>query len=624
MARSPANQAQRIPLRHCRRVLLAGVLVAVLGVMGAAGGSGPAAPSRALAADRSHATVLHATPPGAAAAASGLTMNPPIGSPPYPANPAIPYKNLNQSSVWGTDRVEIKLTVNRDGRPMTVQPWYAQGVDYEPTPIGGSAGFLPANDFFFDNDPHTWAGLLARDIPLMRELGINTLRTYGWWKWEPFFFNGDSMFPHWPALDWSTGDSEPFEEPGKEGVFSYPHNTHDPFLDLCWNNGVNPIYVWIGLSLDKVALFDNNDPNAQQFIKYTAQWAAKKYGNHPAVIGFIIGNELNDAKVIRRSDFWGFLNDVGALVKASAPNKLTMSAFTDANDVWNTPISGGAFNGKTSPEVYNLDVWGRNPYNNPSLPGTDLPSYRTQIYDHSVIKMQPSMVKPLLYTEFGTPASTHQFVMGEPYLACFPNVIFPMPQMCPTAPNASPPGSSSGAPVQLGTMSRTGNRYGLPAPLQTDFPNIQRGTPLPAADTADWILGFWAVFNATKASNMALGMAGNLKFASGGYLFEWLDEWWKAGVPPEHNANQNSANNVFAGGWDDEEWFGMFGVQLNGRTCVVGNCPLVNPDNGRLIGSPDTLLPRATVCAVYQAYAGMSTACQTSAPMAPPPPLPRP
>jgi len=125
---------------------------------------------------------------------------------------------------------------------------------------------------------------------------------------------------------------------------------------------------------------------------------------------------------------------------------------------------------------------------------------------------------------------------------------------------------------------------------------------------------------------MALGMAGNLKFASGGYLFEWLDEWWKAGVPPVHNPNPNSANNVFAGGWDDEEWFGMFGVALNGRTCTVGlnNCPLVNPDNGKLIGNPDTLVPRAAVCAVYQAYTGMSTACQTSAPMAPPPPPPPP
>jgi hypothetical protein len=558
------------------------------------------------------------------AAAQALT-NPPIGSPPYPPNPALPYKIPGQSSAWATDRVEIRLTVNGVAQS---QPFLVKGVDYEPTPIGGSAGVGPFNDFYFDNPPaNTWTALPARDLPLMRKLGVNNIRTYGWWKWEPAFFNGDSLFPFWAALDWSTADGTgPFTDPNNSGMQSYPHNTHMQFLDLSWNNGVNPIYVWIGLSLGIEDQFLNPDPtaraNARQFMKYTAQWAAKKYGNHPAVMGFVIGNELNQPGTVSTSDFWEYLNELNALVKASAPSKLTMTAFTDTSEVWSTTIAGGVHAGKTSPQIYQQDVWGFNPYNNPAVGGGRLVQYQQQVYNLSVSLGQPSIIKPLLFTEWGSPASTHQLVPGDPYPACWPLLVFPSPMICPSPPpNASPPGSSSGAAVQLGPTSRLGPGYVLPPPLQADFPGVAPGTLLPAGYTADYILGFWNVVLANRANNAALGMPNNLKFTSGGHLFEWVDEWWKAGTPTAHNGNANSANNLFAGGWGDEEWFGLFGVALNGRTCVPGNCQLVNPATGEMVGNPDMLQPRAAVAALYQAYTAVGPPPGALPPIPPPPPV---
>jgi hypothetical protein len=52
--------------------------------------------------------------------------------------------------------------------------------------------------------------------------------------------------------------------------------------------------------------------------------------------------------------------------------------------------------------------------------------------------------------------------------------------------------------------------------------------------------------------------AGN---ALGGIIFEWLDEWWKAGPPPQYDASIQDIVGQFGGpfpdGWSYEEWFGL-------------------------------------------------------------------
>jgi hypothetical protein len=44
---------------------------------------------------------------------------------------------------------------------------------------------------------------------------------------------------------------------------------------------------------------------------------------------------------------------------------------------------------------------------------------------------------------------------------------------------------------------------------------------------------------------------------SGGFYFEFNDEWWKAGDRCIQLTNPNAPNEKFAGGFDDEAWFGL-------------------------------------------------------------------
>ncbi len=548
--------------------------------------------------------------------------------------PAIAYKNAAHSTAWSTDKLKIMLSVN--GAAAT--PFFAKGVNYEPTQIGGAAGYSPFNDFFSGTASGTWAPIWTRDIPILRTLNVNTIRTYGWWKWEPAFYNGTQNFSNWSQLDFTVSSQTGSYTSG--GNTTWPHNTHDEFLDRCWNNGVNPIYVWIGLSINTGAQFENpagsgagSETEARQFMKWTALWAATKYGNHPAVIGFVIGNEQNQNAAstpppygtTQTTEFWYYMNELNAIVKTVAPKKLTMSVFTDDPNVWESTIqyatpsanaASAAYKGKKPPQVYQQDVWGLNPYTNPTLPGGILARYYSDIVALDTTKY--SYVKPLLFTEWGVPTSTHTYDGSDAYPGCWWTNVWVSPQPpCTNNPITSPPGSAGPAPA-LGTAPNTtslakayvdsngtSHSYALPAALASFFPSASGN--LPGAPSAWWLEQFWQMTVANRADNGALASASSTKWTSGGYVFEWIDEWWKNGFPTQKDGAIPTGNNgVFPGGWDDEEHFGLMSGTLNGRTCTAVNlpssCQVVNTSTGQLNGNPDTLTPKATLVAIYKQY----------------------
>jgi hypothetical protein len=482
-------------------------------------------------------------------------------------------------------------------------------------------------------------------------MGVNSIRTYGVWKWEPGFNQQvpgnypDGVAHFWKMLDFSAKRSDEnnkqFCFPGDGGALAFQHPTHMQFLDMLWNDGKKPIYVWIGVSLP-LPLVDSNvsearRENLRQFYRYTAQWLARKYGNHPAVMGFVIGNEIDTAATTPQSEFWEILNDLHRLVKASAPDKLTMNTFHDTPD-FNREITKGQFIGKRGPAVYELDVWGFNPYSNPEPPGNLFSRFSDAIVNCEGDRDTPSCTKPLLYGEFGVPANTHK-VRGENYPIKWvePNFIWKdgtaKAQCLEHDKLTSPPGSGGDGPaaeykrqntIAVEMPPGTGDRFNMPKRLAKYFEDsdFKEGDKLPAADQAKWIASFWKVTRRHLADNSSPDSKHD--YSSGGYLFEWRDEWWKANPHPDfHSITGNTkcgpgcpvgcetgaANAVFPGGWGDEQWFGINGAKTKGRKTTD---PVVNPNNGKLNGKPDVLLPRAAVVAVCQMYGKCLTPIQAA------------
>ncbi len=106
----------------------------------------------------------------------------------YPPDPAVPYPGTH--TTWSTDGVVINLNIG----DRAASQFYIRGINYEPTQIGGGAGLPPFNDFFYTNSVETfvplWSDNGRKDIEAMRAMGVNSIRTYGVWKWEVAFANG--------------------------------------------------------------------------------------------------------------------------------------------------------------------------------------------------------------------------------------------------------------------------------------------------------------------------------------------------------------------------------------------------------------------------------------------------
>ncbi len=236
------------------------------------------------------------------------------------------------------------------------------------------------------------------------------------------------------------------------------------------------------------------------------QAVAQKYGNHPALMGFVVGNENNNAVTRENCKYWQWVDDVSKAIKQVAPNKLTSTTVVD--DSMMTPTAAQKCN-----PMPNLDVWGINSYRGNTQNGFD------NLFDtYSAIS-----TKPLLITEFGCPGTTH----------AADHEIVNMPQ------------NSKGQ--------------------------------------ADYFTAHWndIVAHASKCS--------------GGYVFQWIDEWWKGGYWEEMNPSLSAPNPGFPGGWGDEEGFGLL--------AVMPDCTQITQYATRV----DAVEPRAAYYVMGQLFGGFNT-----------------
>jgi hypothetical protein len=231
-------------------------------------------------------------------------------------------------------------TVEVRGRSVTVdgQPFLMKGVCYAPNPIGHSGEQAPNGDFFTTH----WRAVYARDLPLMRDMGVNCVRVYGWS----------------PAAD------------------------HDDFLDLAWNGGHRPIHVLINRWIDPGT--DWNSPAAVAALQ--GEWAgiATNAMHHPGTLGYVIGNELNGAGWNPSlGSLWAALNAVAGEIRRHDTNHLVTTALSDSGLIGSIAARNAG--------MTNLNAWCVQVYRGDS--------FKTLFADYAA-----ASGKPLFVTEFGLDA----------------------------------------------------------------------------------------------------------------------------------------------------------------------------------------------------------------------------
>jgi len=251
-------------------------------------------------------------------------------------------------STYTTDGYKIL----RDG-----ENFWAQGICYSPTPIGASFEWEPFGDFFI---PY-WQSIWRRDLPAVSAIGANSLRLY---TTKPYVKPDD---PNSGRVD------------------------HGDFLDACAEYGLN---VWAAYPINNTAF---GNPDLMDITENGTKLMCANMADYEAVIGFIIGNELNSRANIDNAQWWAWMNDLGSIAKTAAPDKLTMQCFID--DGMQTPRNAMT----VGQGVAAIDVFGINSYRGTVDTGFD------NLFD----TYESACGKPLLITEYGCPASRHE--PDQPY-----------------------------------------------------------------------------------------------------------------------------------------------------------------------------------------------------------------
>jgi len=385
------------------------------------------------------------------------------------------------------------------------EPFLFKGINYSPIPIGSSQtdDNLNRGDVFTSE----YSFIHERDLPALRASGANSVRLYDVWPWK---------YPSIEVPQWTQATDL----------------DHTAFLDACWNNGANPIYVWMthhmgtsfhvatttgmtspdgrptwrltnGLTAYLDPSWDATDSTVLMYTRNAFTTLASKYGSHPAITGFVISNEQNSDQVRGSWQFWRWFDETAALVKQLAPNKLTAMTLVDDGIV---SISyAESFN------VTNVEVWGINSYRGTLTTG----------FDTLFTSFASASNKPLIIGEYGPPASTRD---------------------------------------------QQGNIIELPnnAEAQAEYINVH-----------------WDDITAHRS------------ICSGGFIFEWTDEWWKHDNPSLHDAS-TVVNAAYPGGYGDEEWFGVNAVSLI--------TPTSDPAAYNTRGA-DILEPRAALATISTMFA---------------------
>ena len=315
------------------------------------------------------------------------------------------------------------------------------------------------------------------------------------------------------------------------------------FLKKAWNNGDHPIYVVLSVFFGGANVLE---PLYQNALVAVYGLMAKEYANDPAVMGIGIGSEINSEKYINQTIWWNKLSEISESVhktyKEIGAEKITTTTMVD--DGLNTVRAGEL-------AKFKVDTWG-------------LDVYRGRTMGQIFNQIAGATQKPEIMAEYGAsagyyPPSSARYDTGR--------------------------GDCDGYPPGTDTPPL----YGLPGPrpweLIKELPNS--GNPR---------MDFLTTYVRRNANEIFDHRSTNGGVTSGGFYFEWNDEWWKSGWRFDHiggfEGNQIVKNAAFPGCYDDQAWFGLNADKKSG----TGNKPF--PDR-----SPDTRVPRPTLSVLSAIWA---------------------
>jgi hypothetical protein len=364
------------------------------------------------------------------------------------------------------------VTANGFQLKLNGQPFVAKGMNYSPVPIGTAPGNVPYGDYFIAGYANVW----KPDLDKIREAGINVIKLYA----------GN------PDLNAGA--------PGTAGNWKQ-------FLDYCYNGGNKPIYV-VMFSYTQGNVIAGGGSGFNDYIRQYDE-LVKSTVKHPAVFGYLIGNEIF-GDVTQNAQFW---QNFGTLINAAQGAGLSQGQnpflMTATNDEFTPQTSWPAIKlGEQSGKLGNLDCWCINVYRGPQFGG----SGNSAFTQYLALMNSFSRKKPLILGEWGTPHTTRP----------------------------------------IGIYGQTSKQ---PVTNLDDVPNSQMGTGQPyfaAQPVGTFLTTQWN----TIKTNLK---AGNEQVCAGGFIFDWCDEYWKGNNNNVQIGGPDGSfkQGAFAGGYWDEAGFGV-------------------------------------------------------------------
>ena len=175
--------------------------------------------------------------------------------------------------------------------------------------------------------------------------------------------------------------------------------THQKFLDACDENG---IYVLVGFPLP-TEIFDYNQEPAlgQTWWQNNLQTTVTNLGSHPAVMGFIIANEVDNGAVdtygpsANQTYWWSQVQAMALIAKTAAPDKLIGISNHDDPGICENCMSEMA-------SCTSIDFWGVNTYQPQSFASV----FGSSTITNGYAKLSGAALKPVILTEYGFPSTS--------------------------------------------------------------------------------------------------------------------------------------------------------------------------------------------------------------------------